>query len=215
MLCRGCSGNVLSTVNRITTMQKHTDQTLSYYEQNAKAFYDNTVDVNFKSVQQLFTDLLPQGAKILDFGCGSGRDTVYFLSQGYDVDAIDGSAELCCLASEAAGIPVRQMYFQDLDAVDEYDGIWACASILHVPKKELPQIFLKMQQALEKDGVIYASFKYGEGETEKDERKFTNYTLESVCELMEGTGFRVLECDISYDVRPGREEKWVNVIAVS
>ncbi len=195
-------------------MQKHTDQTLSYYEQNAKAFYDNTVDVDFESVQQLFTDLLPQGAKILDFGCGSGRDTVYFLSQGYDVDAIDGSAELCRLASEAAGIPVRQMYFQDLDIENEYDGIWACASILHVPKKELPQIFLKMQQALKKDGVIYTSFKYGDGEGIRNGRYFSDYTEDTARRMIEEIeGLQIDKMWTSSDRRPRREdEKWLNIL---
>lgn len=195
-------------------MQKHTDQTLSYYEKNAKAFNDNTRDVDFASVQQLFTDLLPQGAKILDFGCGSGRDTVYFLSQGYDVDAIDGSSELCCLASEAAGIPVRQMYFQDLDAVDEYDGIWACASILHVSKKELPQIFLKMQQALKKDGVIYTSFKYGDGEGVRNGRYFSDYTEDTAKKMVEKIeGLQIEKMWLSSDRRPGREdEKWLNIL---
>jgi len=195
-------------------MEKHTDQTLSYYEQNAKAFYDNTRDVDFASVQQLFTDLLPQGAKILDFGCGSGRDTVYFLSQGYDVDAIDGSAELCRLASEAAGIPVRQMYFQDLDAVDEYDGIWACASILHVPKEELPQVFLKMQQALKKDGVIYTSFKYGDGEGVRNGRYFSDYTEDTARRMIEEIeGLQIEKMWLSSDRRPGREEeKWLNIL---
>ncbi len=190
------------------------NQTLDYYDQNAKAFYENTIDVDFESVQQLFTDLLPQGAKILDFGCGSGRDTVYFLSQGYDVDATDGSAELCRLASEAAGIPVRQMFFQELDAVNVYDGIWACASILHVPKKELPQIFLKMQQALKKDGVIYTSFKYGDGEGVRNGRYFSDYTEDTARRMIGGIeGLQIEKMWLSSDRRPGREdEKWLNIL---
>lgn len=190
------------------------DQTLSYYENNAKEFYDNTIDVDFQSVQRCFTDLLPGGAKILDFGCGSGRDTVWFLAQGFDVDAIDGSAELCRLASKAAGIPVRQMYFQDLNAVNEYDGIWACASILHVPKEELPRIILKMRQALKQDGVIYTSFKYGDGEGVRNGRYFSDFTEDTARRMIEEIeGLRIEKMWLSADRRPGREdEKWLNIL---
>ena len=111
------------------------DKTLQHYNVNAESFAANTVAVDFSQIQQEFLSTLPPGANILDFGCGSGRDTKYFLEQGYKVDAIDGSPMLCKLASTHTGIKVRQMLFQELHAKEKYDGIWACASILHVAKK--------------------------------------------------------------------------------
>ena len=111
------------------------NKTLNYYNQNADSFIEGTVSVNFKEVQDKFLQML-SGKKILDFGCGSGRDTMYFLKSGFDVTATDGSEELCKYASEYTGIQVKQMLFQDLDEVDYYDGIWACSSILHLSKNE-------------------------------------------------------------------------------
>ena len=111
--------------------------TLDYYNKNAKKFITGTISVDFGTIQNHFLDKLHPGAEILDYGCGSGRDTKYFLEQGCKVTAIDGSQELCKLASEYTGIPVKHMLFQDLDEKEAYDGIWACSSILHVPANEL------------------------------------------------------------------------------
>ena len=138
------------------------DKTLKYYNKNAQSFASGTVSVKFTEVQDKFLEKLNPDAYILDFGCGSGRDTKYFLEHGYQVEAIDGSEELCKIASAYTGIPVRQMYFQDLDVREQYDGIWACSSILHLEKTELRSVLKKMADALRPDGWIYTSFKYGE-----------------------------------------------------
>ena len=87
-----------------------------------------------RSARQRFLACLPAGAAILDFGCGSGRDAKAFLELGFSVEASDGSEELCRRASELTGIPVKRMLFSELSAADRYDGIWACASILHLPR---------------------------------------------------------------------------------
>lgn len=102
--------------------------TLDYYNKNAKKFISGTISVDFGIVQNRFLDKLHPGAEILDYGCGSGRDTKYFLEQGCKVTAIDGSQELCKLASEYTGIPVKHMLFQELNEKEAYDGIWACSS---------------------------------------------------------------------------------------
>lgn len=117
--------------------------TIDYYNRNVQDFVDRTVSVDFTRIQKVFLELLPRDARILDFGCGSGRDTKYFLDCGYQVDAMDGSIELCRAASEYTGIHVKRILFQELDEVEKYDGIWACASILHVKKTELPDIICK------------------------------------------------------------------------
>ena len=125
-----------------------TEQTLNYYNKNAQAFSDSTINVEFSYNQNKFLNGLNQGELILDFGCGSGRDSKYFLEHGYTVEAIDGSEELCKLASDYAGIRVKHMFFQDLQEVEKYNAIWACSSILHLPYAELVDVMKKMVIAL-------------------------------------------------------------------
>ena len=190
------------------------DKTLNYYNENAQSFASGTVSVEFTEMQDIFLEKLDPGAYILDFGCGAGRDTKYFLSQGYLVDAMDGSEQLCRIASDHTGIKVRQMLFQELEVNEKYDGIWACASILHLPKKELKEVLKKMLTALKTDGWIYTSFKYGEYEGNRNGRYFTDFTIDTFTDFVQGIhNLRIEEHWITGDVRPGRgEEKWLNLI---
>lgn len=190
------------------------DKTLNYYNENAQSFASGTVSVEFTEVQVRFLKKLNLGAYILDFGCGAGRDTKYFLNQGYQVDAIDGSEQLCQIASKHTGIKVRYMLFQELEVNEKYDGIWACASILHLPKKELKDVLRKMLTALKPDGWIYTSFKYGEYEGERNGRYFTDFTIDTFTDFVQDIhNLQIEEHWITGDVRPGRgEEKWLNLI---
>lgn len=190
------------------------DKTLAYYNQNADTFFSGTVSVDFKETQKQFLDRLKTGAHILDFGCGSGRDTKYFLEAGMKVDAIDGSEEMCRIASEYTGIEVRQMLFQELDVYDKYDGIWACASILHLLKNDLKLVLRKMVAALKTHGIIYTSFKYGEFEGERNGRYFTDFTIDTFHAFIQDMDhLQIVDDWITGDVRPGRgEERWLNLI---
>ena len=190
------------------------DKTLNYYNTNANSFVSSTLSVDFTQTQDKFLNLLPPTASILDFGCGSGRDTKYFLDAGMQVDATDGSEELCRLASEYIGIPVRQMLFEDLDAKAQYDGIWACSSILHLPKAALKDVLKKMIAALKEHGIIYTSFKYGTFEGERNGRFFTDFTEETFEEFVSDVDeIKIEESWITGDVRPGRgDERWLNLI---
>ena len=169
------------------------NKTLEYYNKNADNFAKTTINVDFYETQNRFSTLLPEHGYILDFGCGSGRDTKYFLEQGFYVDATDGSEEMCHIASNYTGIQVRRLLFEELDENKKYDGIWACSSILHLPKNELKAVFMKMFKAL------------------KDFTDFTEKTFEEFVDEIDN--LQLKEEWITGDVRPGRgEEKWLNVI---
>lgn len=190
------------------------NNTLGYYDNHADEFYKSTVNVEFTIMQKHFLSKLKVGSHILDFGCGSGRDTKYFLEQGYSVEAIDGSAQLCKLASEYTGIEVKKIFFQELKEVNRYDGIWACSSILHLSITELADVMRRMEVALKENGIIYTSFKYGNFSGERNGRFFTDMTEETFAEFLKGIEhLEVEEQWTTSDVRPGRgEEKWLNLI---
>ena len=124
------------------------NKTINYYNKYTKSFIQTTRSVDFTNIQNKFLSYLPSGASILDFGCGSGRDTKYFIKRNYNVTAIDGSEEICKEASKYTGIKVKQMLFEELNDQNIYDGIWACASILHLSKNDLFLVFHKMNKAL-------------------------------------------------------------------
>lgn len=192
------------------------DQTLDYYDQNSDAFVSGTVSADMTDTQTRFLACLPSNGAILDFGCGSGRDTKAFLETGYQVDAIDGSEELCARASEYTGISVKKMLFNELDVKDRYNGIWACASILHLPRKELQDVLKKIVVALKTGGVLYTSFKYGDYEGIRSGRYFTDFTEETLKAFIEKTkGLQIKDMWITQDVRAERHDlRWINVLAV-
>lgn len=195
-------------------MGDNMEDTIDYYNKNAKQFVSNTVSVNLYTIQNRFLSKLPKSAYILDLGCGSGRDTRYFLEQGFHVAAIDGSEELCKLAEEYTGIAVKHMLFQELDEMEVYNGIWACSSILHVPFKELKAVMMKMEKAVKPKGVLYISFKYGNFEGSRNGRYFTDMTEDKFNRVLKELNRLFLEEQwVTSDARPGRgKEQWLNII---
>ncbi len=154
-------------------MEKEYD-TIKYYNKNAKRYCEQTIVGNVQENYDRFLKHLNKNAYILDFGCGSGRDSKYFFNNGYRVRSIDGSIEMCKLASKYINKKVDCMKFEELNDVSVYDGIWACSSILHVEKEHLIDIIIKMINSLKTNGIIYASFKLGTG-YEIKEGKYYNY----------------------------------------
>lgn len=159
-----------------------------YYDKNAQNYFETTIGYDLSPLYDLFLPLLFPKAKILDAGSGSGRDSKFFLTQGYDVTAFDGSSKMVELARQYTGLPVVHKNFSDIDEKEEFDGIWASASLLHVPKSVLPSVLQKLKTALKPQGVWYMSFRQGELEQNEGDRYFNDQTENSLRKTLEQLG---------------------------
>jgi SAM-dependent methyltransferase len=187
---------------------------IEFYEQNAERFFDDTVAVDMTALYDPFLAELPPGGLILDAGCGSARDSRAFLELGYQVHAFDASPRLAALASQHLGQPVDILRFDQVNWHARFDGIWACASLLHIPRAELPDILSRLARSLKPSGVLYASFKYGEGERWTHGRRFTDMDKPGLERLLKQTPHLALKtCWSSSDRRPNRaDERWLNTL---
>lgn len=186
----------------------------NYYNENAKAFFEGTAYVDMSHQHKEFLASIQNSGKILDVGCGSGRDSRLFKSYGYEVVAIDGAVELCKLASKHIGQDVIHMRFQEIDFPELFDGVWACASLLHVPSYELKDVLKRIKDSLKPEGMMYASFKYGDFEGERGGRYFVDLKEDTVTKLFTDVGLKIEKMWITGDARPGRgDEKWINILA--
>ena len=158
---------------------------------------------------------LPAGAHILDAGCGVGRDSKYFLNKGYVVSAFDASQEMVNFAIRETGLDVLQLRFQDMTFKDEFDGIWASASLLHVSYADTKDVYQKIHRALKPGGIFYASYKYGQDCVHARGRDFWNMDELTILPYLDGL-FDVIDLLKSEDVRsniPARDgSSWLNFI---
>jgi len=157
---------------------------------------------------------IPKAGRILDAGCGSGRDSRYFLQQGYKIEAFDASAEMCRLASILIGQNVPRKTFEELDSLSAFDGVWACASLLHIGRDRIDPVLQRLSRALKPTGVMFLSFKLRDGEWEQGGRFFNGYDENSFRELIKKhPSFALCSIWTSDDVRPDRKhEKWLNAL---
>jgi SAM-dependent methyltransferase len=189
---------------------------VAYYDLNADRFAAGTGGVDMSALYERFLGRVESGGRILDAGCGVGRDALAFAERGYTVVAFDASAEMVRLAREriADRAEVLQMRFDGAAWREEFDGVWACASLLHVPATDLPPVIRRLRTALRPGGVIYMSFKHGSSERVVGGRRFTDYTEELLVGALAGTALTLAEVWVTGDVRIGRiGERWLNAIA--
>lgn len=187
---------------------------MGYYDEHAEEFLSVTQGADMGNILTRFLRLLPEGARVLDWGCGSGRDARSMLELGYEVAAVDLSLAMCAAASALTGLEPRNESFLDLDDVDRYDGIWASASLLHVPSVDLPAVLHRAATALKPRGTLYCSFKYGTDELERNGRFFNDMTEEKFTSLLGSvSSLRLVETWVTEDVRPERAgELWLNCL---
>lgn len=186
-----------------------------FYDDNADAFFQQTVAVDMRPLHQRFLEHVPQGGYILDAGCGSGRDAKAFRDLGYRVAAFDASPALAARASVLIGETVMVRRFDEIDFIEIFDAVWACASLLHVPSAELSATFRLLAKAVRDGGIIYASFKAGNGQRrDQNGRHFTDMTEGVLAShLSEIPTLQLLATWHSCDQRPGRaSETWLNVL---
>lgn len=189
--------------------------TLSFYERNTQRFFEETRDIDMSPLYEPFLSLLPPGAHILDAGCGSGRDSLFFLKNGYEVTAFDASQAMVELASRHTNHPVLRLSFHDIEFKERFDGVWACASLLHVPRRAINEALLRLLTSLKAGGLLYASFKYGDGEVTRNGRLFNNYNEETFRSLLRTytTEQEIVRLWRTADLRPGQKNAtWLNVL---
>ena len=187
---------------------------IGYYDANAVLFFADTAFVDMSEVHARFVAALPPGARVLDAGCGSGRDALAFCNLGFEVTAFDGSPRMVEMAMAHTGLPVLLLTFAEVTWTEVFDGIWSCASLLHVPRPELPAVMARLRDALVPGGVWEMSFKVGAGERQVAGRHFTDLDEAAVRALVaEVGGLDVMASHTSFDLRPGKEtEGWTNAL---
>ena len=190
------------------------NQTIGFYDENAEDFFQRSVDADMARGHADFTALVAPGGRILDAGCGSGRDSLAFARLGFRVTPMEASAKLAALASAHTGLPVEVMTFDQIAWREEFDGVWACASLLHVPRAELPAAVTRLRNALVPGGVLWMSFKYGAQERFANSRHFTDLDEAGAGPLIEAVGgLSLISLTVTDDAREDRPgERWLSVL---
>ena len=185
-----------------------------YYDKNPDKFYQDTVHVDMGEFYQIFLPLVRDGGKILDVGCGSGRDLRKFKNLGYEPVGIDASIEMVKKAKALSEVEVLNLKFSEITWEHEFDGLWASASLLHVPVNEIPNTIKLLWKSLKRSSPFFMSFKYGENSYTKNERHFQNYTevtIEPILDNLEE--HKVEEIWVTADKRANRQdENWLNLV---
>jgi SAM-dependent methyltransferase len=187
---------------------------VGFYDENAEDFFRRSVDADMAKGHADFAALVTPGGRILDAGCGSGRDTLALAKQGFRVTPIEASPKLAALASAHTGLAVEVMTFDQIAWREAFDGVWACASLLHVPRADLASAVGRLRDVLVPGGIFWMSFKYGTEERQAGDRHFTDLDEEGAQALIDGVGgLTLLSMDVTGDARADRaSERWLSLV---
>lgn len=195
-------------------MKNTNNNTIIYYDENADLYFQNTVSVDMDKAYNCFEKYVSPKGKVVDIGAGSGRDIKHFRNKGYSVQGIDASAELCKRASAYTGIDVECMLIENWNPQIQYDGVWANASLVHLPLEEIERFVLKLPDALETSGVAYLSFKCGiTTGMDSEGRFFSNVTEDYLFSIVNAVPtIKILELWKSEDNMGRTDFYWINVL---
>lgn len=187
--------------------------TVHYYNEHADSFIGTTQSVDMDNIYRQFIPLIPQGAAILDAGCGSGRDALNFKKMGFDVEAFDASAAMAEASSRLLEQKVPCCMFLEYTSEKRFSAIWACASLLHVPYVELSKTFQHLKQFLTESGLFVVSFKYGDSERQQEGRYFTDMNEDRLAYVIDDVdGLAVEKTWLTSDNRVQNSTTWLNAI---
>ncbi len=189
---------------------------ISYYDEDECDFLSTTQNLDMTSSIIPFLDGIKKGGLILDVGCGSGRDSKFFLDKGYAVIAIEPSVKNRNYASALLKQDVLNIKVEDITFEDTFDGVWACASLLHLDREKLKLSFNLLYKALKKGGIMYASFKCRDEDFIKDKCSFTCFTADKLSSFIkEYTPFQIISIHNTSDVREERKgDEWINIYLI-
>ncbi len=193
-------------------MEDMIDSTIRYYDNNSESYFNNTVSLDMNELYSRFLIEIKPGGRIIDVGCGSGRDSKYFINAGYEVVSIDASSEMCNVASDYLQSPVSNMNVLDLKYKNKFDGVWACASLLHLPRINQYTALDILVKSLKNNGILYASWKYGVNECSDGKRFFCNHTEDSLIEIINYLeNIEVIDIWKTDDKKQGNDI-WINLL---
>lgn len=186
----------------------------NYYNEEYASYVENSINVDLLHIYDQFLELIPIKGSILDAGCGSGRDMLYFNNAGYSVKGFDNSIKMVEIASSYSKCSVDYTSFEKIEYKDAFDGIWACASLLHVQREDLNDVFIKLHKALHKGGILYCSFKNREDDFTDNKRSFTCFSPQKIEQFISLLSiFSIEKIFISEDARKERKgEMWTNAL---
>jgi 2-polyprenyl-3-methyl-5-hydroxy-6-metoxy-1,4-benzoquinol methylase len=188
--------------------------TIAFYDTHADSVAQKLLLAAPTDEYARFLALIPAGAHICDAGCGIGRDSKYFIEHGYTVTAFDGSAELAQRASQYIGQPVLHLLFEELTFHEQFNAIWASATLLHIPAASLPDVLQRLENALKPGGILYASFVYGHGETLRGPGLlFNDQDEQAIREVLSASSLTIIQTWQSADAPPARDDRvWINIL---